>query len=119
MLGGRLVDLRKKRKLTQQDIADRLHMTRSTYAQYEIGRRVPDYETLEKLADFFEVSIDYLVGRDTTLMETKKVNNDKEITIKLIEEQAKKLGLSVSDPAFQKMLSDAFDLLRIARGKDL
>ncbi|CAM4101809.1 helix-turn-helix domain-containing protein [Paenibacillus alkaliterrae] len=64
MLGETLVLLRKKKKLTQQDIADRLHLTRSTYAQYEINRRVPEYATLEKLADFFEVSIDHLVGRN-------------------------------------------------------
>lgn len=63
MLGERLNLLRKKRKLTQQYIADRLHITRSTYAQYEIDRRVPEYATLEKLANFFDVSIDYLVGR--------------------------------------------------------
>lgn len=41
-----------------------LHLSRGTYAQYEIDRRVPEYATLEKLADFFEVSIDYLVGRE-------------------------------------------------------
>lgn len=63
MLGERLVQLRKAKKLTQQQIADKLHLTRGTYAQYEINRRVPEYATLEKLADFFEVSIDFLVGR--------------------------------------------------------
>lgn len=64
MLGERLVKLRRSRKLTQQQIADKLHLSRGTYAQYEIDRRVPEYATLEKLADFFEVSIDYLVGRE-------------------------------------------------------
>lgn len=64
MLGERLTRLRKSRKLTQQQVADMLHLSRGTYAQYEIDRRVPEYATLEKLADFFEVSIDYLVGRE-------------------------------------------------------
>lgn len=63
MLGKRLTNLRKELKLTQEVIAKKLHMTRSTYAQYEVDRRVPEYATLEKLADFFNVSIDYLVGR--------------------------------------------------------
>lgn len=63
MLGERLVKLRKSRKLTQQQIADKLCLSRGTYAQYEIERRVPEFGTLEKLANFFEVSIDYLVGR--------------------------------------------------------
>lgn len=63
MLGERLTQLRKARKLTQQQIADKLHLSRGTYAQYEIDRRVPEYSTLEKMANFFNVSIDYMVGR--------------------------------------------------------
>jgi transcriptional regulator with XRE-family HTH domain len=63
LLGERLVELRKEKKLTQEDIAKKLHLTRSTYAQYEVDRRVPEYATLQKLADYFNVSIDYLVGR--------------------------------------------------------
>lgn len=46
MLGERLSKLRKERNLTQKDVANRLHITRSTYAQYEIDRRVPEYATL-------------------------------------------------------------------------
>lgn len=63
MFPERLVELRKSKKLTQQELADKLNISRATYAQYEIGRRKPDYETLEKLADFYKVSIDYLLGR--------------------------------------------------------
>lgn len=63
MLGERLTLLRKNKKMTQQKVADKLHLSRGTYAQYEIDRRVPEYATLQSLADFYEVSIDYLVGR--------------------------------------------------------
>jgi len=63
MFAERLTKLRKAKKLTQQELADKLNISRATYAQYEIGRRKPDYETLEKLADYFNVSIDYLLGR--------------------------------------------------------
>lgn len=63
MLGDRLVQLRKEKKMTQQAVADLLHISRGTYAQYEIERRVPEYATLERMADFYEVSLDYLVGR--------------------------------------------------------
>lgn len=59
----RLKSLRKSRKKTQQDMADLLSIARGSYAQYEIGRRNPDYDTIQKLADFFSVSIDYLLGR--------------------------------------------------------
>lgn len=63
MLGERLTALRKEWNLTQESLAEVLHITRSTLAQYEIDRRIPEYLTLERLANFFDVSIDYLVGR--------------------------------------------------------
>jgi len=63
MLGNRLRYLRKTLNLTQSELANKLGITRGTYAHYEIGKREPDYETLQKIADFFEVSTDYLLGR--------------------------------------------------------
>src|SRR5690606_375789 len=63
MLGNRLRYLRKTLNLTQSELANTLGITRGTYAHYEIGKREPDYETLQKIADFFEVSTDYLLGR--------------------------------------------------------
>jgi transcriptional regulator with XRE-family HTH domain len=63
MLGKRLTKLRKEVGLIQQQLADELYISRDTYAQYEIDRRSPDYETLTKIADYFHVSTDYLIGR--------------------------------------------------------
>ncbi|HEB2439614.1 MULTISPECIES: helix-turn-helix domain-containing protein [Bacillus cereus group] len=62
MFGTRLHTLRKERKLRQEDMANQLGIARTTYAMYEQGNREPDYNTLIKLATFFEVSIDYLLG---------------------------------------------------------
>ncbi|PEQ03342.1 helix-turn-helix domain-containing protein [Bacillus wiedmannii] len=62
MFGTRLHTLRKERKLRQEDMAKQLGIVRTTYAMYEQGNREPDYNTLIKLATFFEVSIDYLLG---------------------------------------------------------
>ncbi|MGG3965007.1 helix-turn-helix domain-containing protein [Heyndrickxia faecalis] len=65
--GDRLKRLRDKRNLSQQQLADALNINRSTYARYELGQTQPDFETLEKIASFFDVSIDYLIkGEDTT-----------------------------------------------------
>jgi len=58
-----LKSLRDERNLSQKDIADYLGITRQAVAAYEVGKREPDYEVLQKLADFFNVSIDYLLGR--------------------------------------------------------
>lgn len=62
--GSSLCHLREQRQLTQYELANKLHLNRETYAHYEIGKRQPDYETLVKLADFFNVSLDYLFGRN-------------------------------------------------------
>jgi len=62
-IGQRLVNLRTKRGLTQEQLAKMLNMSRSTYAQYEVNRRTPDAETLTMLANFFNVTTDYLFGR--------------------------------------------------------
>ncbi|PEU28625.1 helix-turn-helix domain-containing protein [Bacillus wiedmannii] len=66
MFGTRLHTLRKERKLRQEDMAKQLGIARTTYAMYEQGNREPDYSTLIKLATFFEVSIDYLLGTTET-----------------------------------------------------
>lgn len=66
LLGVRIADLRKKMKLSQYELADRLGFSRGKLANYEQGTREPDYETLQKIADFFDVSIDYILGRSVT-----------------------------------------------------
>lgn len=63
MFSERLSLLRTSKKLTHQDMADRLGITRQAYGLYESGKREPDFETLQKLADFFDVDTDYLLGR--------------------------------------------------------
>lgn len=63
MLGLRLKELRTNRKLRQEDVANKMEIARTTYAMYEQNKREPDNDTLQRLADFFEVSVDYLLGR--------------------------------------------------------
>lgn len=55
--------LRIDRGYTQQQIADYLHIKQNTYSQYEIGVLNYPIEVLDKLADFYGVSVDYLLGR--------------------------------------------------------
>lgn len=67
--------LRTSRGFTQTEIAKAIGISRSTIGMYETGLREPDFETLEKIADFFNVDIDYLLGRTnktTMLSETSK-----------------------------------------------
>lgn len=60
-----LKSLRKSFGLTQDELANKLDVSRSTIGMYENGSREPDYETLETIADFFNVDTDYLLGRTT------------------------------------------------------
>ena len=57
----RLVELRKINDLLQKDIAMRIGVDRTTYNKYEKGLSEPSFDTLKKLASFFDVSIDYLL----------------------------------------------------------
>lgn len=61
----KLKELRKNRKITQQTIADRFGVTRGTVSNWELGRREPDLGTLEKLAEFYGVSLDYFSKKPT------------------------------------------------------
>lgn len=63
LFSDRLTSIRKKREYTQQRVADYLGITRPAYTAYERGTRQPDFNTLIRLADFFEVSTDYLLGK--------------------------------------------------------
>lgn len=83
MLTKRLKELRNEKDILQKDVANYLNITTSAYGFYEQGKRTPDSETLTKLANFFEVSVDYLLGRTNI-----KNNNplDKDITLALHSE---------------------------------
>jgi len=63
MLFQRLEDLKVDDKLTQQDVADILGCKREVYRSYEKGTRTIPVDFLIKLADYYNVSIDYIVGR--------------------------------------------------------
>ncbi|MGO3539221.1 MAG: helix-turn-helix domain-containing protein [Leuconostoc mesenteroides] len=60
---NRLRELRKERNVTQQELADEMLVTQRTLARYESGESEPRSSMVFDLADYFNVSIDYLVGR--------------------------------------------------------
>lgn len=66
--GQTLSYLRKRAKVTQLELAKALNIAKSTISMYETGKREPDFETLEAIADFFNVNMDFLIGR-------KKIDN--------------------------------------------
>ncbi|MFS0836743.1 helix-turn-helix domain-containing protein [Paenibacillus sp. UNC499MF] len=63
--GDRIAQLREKHALTQEELANKLGISRAALSHYETSRREPDFETMNKIATFFKVSADYLLGRTT------------------------------------------------------
>ena len=61
--GEILAELRQDRGLTQRDLAKLFFVTPGTISNYEKGRHLPDAERLIKIADYFSVTTDYLLGR--------------------------------------------------------
>lgn len=63
IFGTHLKALRKSRNITQKKMASDIGASERGIQQYELGERKPTYDMLIALADYFDVSLDYLVGR--------------------------------------------------------
>ncbi len=126
MLGKRLLYLRNKHELTQEELAKILCMSRSTYAQYEVDRRKPDYDTLQRIADYYKVSTDFLLGRtEDSVMEEcnfpsrlKMIRELNGISLKQLAENLNVSQADVSqfetggkypDPTTLKVLADSLN----------
>ncbi|WP_144561619.1 helix-turn-helix domain-containing protein [Bacillus mycoides] len=89
-LNERLKACREKKGYTQTFISEKLDVNKATLSSYESGRRKPDYEILTKLADIYEVSVDYLLGRSIhhklTTEETEGIQKETNEWMKLINQ---------------------------------
>ncbi len=85
----RLEQIRKEQNKTQAEVAKALGITYQAYAHYEKGRHAPSPEQLITLANFFNVTVDYLIGRDDITPEERNAgaSETKKISITPIEEQ--------------------------------
>ena len=72
--GDILKELRTEKHLTQSQLAKCFEISASTIGMYEQNRREPDFETLEAIADFFNVDMDYLTGRSTVKNKYRELN---------------------------------------------
>ena len=81
----RLKDLRNENELSQEELAKKVHMKRVSIMRYESGEREPGTSTLRNLADFFNVSIDYLVG-ETDIRESLSLRGIEDIYFQLTAE---------------------------------
>ena len=65
VLGKRIKELRKEQGLTQQELGEKIHVTKVSICCYENGTRNPSLQTLQDLADYFGVELTYFLGVDT------------------------------------------------------
>lgn len=85
----RLKELRKKKKITQQDLAKKIGSSQTSINHWELGINEPSIDALIKLADIFDCTVDYLIGRKAANINTeleKELNEASEEQIKLIRE---------------------------------
>lgn len=92
MLHKKLRELRKSKKNTQSDIADFLNMSEVAYGNYERGRNEPDIKTLIKIANYYNVTLDYLLNReieDVSIVDLKAntENLSKEKLVEIVNKQ--------------------------------
>lgn len=92
-----LTKARKRLKKTQQEVADYLGISRQAYSNYEAGKREPDYETLLKLGEYFDCSIDYLLGKKNDPAASSREVSDDDIKFALFE------GAPVTDEQFEEV----------------
>lgn len=76
MIKDNLIAARTKKGYTQQEVADMLKVKRQTYGAYERGASLPDAETLSTLANIYDVTTDYLLGREEKSSVSSKPTED-------------------------------------------
>jgi len=77
--GKRLTEVRKNKNLSQEDLAKHLGTKSPVIGRYERDEMKPSIDTANKLAEFLEVSLDYLTGNTDTLLETNTLNRILEV----------------------------------------
>lgn len=98
--------LRIKNKKTQQEMADFLGVDRTTIGKYETTKTVPPAEVLKRLAEFFNVSVDYLIGVSSVRNPSDTEDDEDEVII--IRRESKKMT-SNQRKKMMNVLMAAFD----------
>lgn len=107
MFGDRLKELRSEKHITQHVLADMLNISRYTITKYETNERIPDIDTLIKIADFFDVSLDFLMDRQKSRKE--------KIALKIANRMYKLNLLSDDDESNAKMINAVISILKITK----
>lgn len=93
MLGEKIISERKKCKLSQEDLAEKLGITRQTISNWELNEISPDLKQASKLCDIFNISLDELAGKENAILtKLDKTENNSKLIIKLVKTVGITLG---------------------------
>ena len=103
--GERLKDLRIQKDMTQEDVASKLFVTKQAVSRWENGNCLPDVATLGKLAEIFDVNIDYLLtGNDNVKIEKEIEIVEKEKIVEVEKEKIVEVKKPLSDEEKERIL---------------
>lgn len=104
-VGERLLQLRNKKGMTQEDLAEYLNVSRQSVSKWELNKTLPDVEKLMLLSDLYEVTLDYLVKGVEEIVEEDEEVSDDEMDVKeekdmedTSESEAWKSNISIRSP---------------------
>lgn len=104
-------ELRISKNLSQAELAEELKISKSAVSMYERGQRNPDFETLEIIADYFNVDMNYLLGKNQDNVEKKNISSGY-----YLDEEAAKMAQEIYENPDLRIL---FDTTRKAKAEDL
>ena len=84
-LGNKILTLRKKNNITQEELAEQLNVTRQTISKWELGETSPDIKQAKELSKIFKVSLDELVDNDIKDLLVERVSNTEKLAGMIIK----------------------------------
>ena len=107
MFGNRLKELRKQKKISQESLGEMLGVTSNAVYSWEVGKAQPSIEVIKTLADFFQVSIDYLLGYEQTELDE----------IDKLKTALKEAGLMFGEDLTKEELEKALKIVEMIKEK--
>ena len=78
-LGEKILELRKKMTFSQEELAEKVNVTRQTISKWELGETCPDIKQAKELSKIFSISLDEMVGNDISEVVVEKVSNTEKL----------------------------------------
>ena len=106
---NRIAELRKKKKMNQKELGSIVGVAQNTICNWENEKREPDYDSLIKMADYFGVSVDFLLGRDEKMPPSPVEDGQERNVMRILGRDGSRYEGTVSDSQrelFKQMLDN-------------